>query len=146
MEVQSGDEILQGAEAQTRSSLLLIAVFAIVAGTLAGVGLYGVLSTAVQQRTPEVGLRTALGADRPAIVRLVVWAGMRLSLTGMAAGVLLAIVLGRMIQAMLVGIHAVDAPTFAAILALFVMILLLDLWVPARRAAVMDPKSALHDQ
>jgi putative ABC transport system permease protein len=145
-EMETGDEILAGAQAQTRFSLLLIAVFALVAGTLAGVGLYGVLSTAVQQRTPEIGVRMALGADRAAIVRMVVAAGMRLSLAGMAAGVLLAIFLGRTIQAMLVGVRPIDPPTFAATFALFLAISLLASWLPAQRAAAMDPKTALHEQ
>jgi putative ABC transport system permease protein len=145
-EMQSGDDILQVAQAQTRFSLLLITVFAIVAGSLAGVGLYGVLSTAVQQRTPEIGVRMALGADRSAIVRLVLSAGMRLSLIGMAAGVLLAVFLGRAIQAMLVGIRPVDLPTFVSTLALFLGISLLASWLPAHRAATMDPKAALHEQ
>jgi predicted permease len=145
-EMETGDEILAGVEAQTRFSLLLIAVFAIVAGTLAGVGLYGVLSTAVQQRTPEIGVRMALGADRSQIVRMVVLSGMRLSLAGMAAGVLLAVFLGRTIQSILVGIRPVDLPTFAATLALFVAISLLASWLPAQRAAAMDPKTALHEQ
>lgn len=145
-EMETGDEILEAAQAQTRFSLLLIAVFAIVAGTLAGVGLYGVLSTAVQQRTPEIGVRMALGADRAAIVRMVVSSGMRLSLAGIASGVLLAVFLGRSIQAMLVGVRPMDPPTFVATFALFVVICLLASWVPARRAAAMDPKSALHEQ
>ncbi|MGA7257005.1 MAG: ABC transporter permease [Terracidiphilus sp.] len=142
----TGDEILHGAQSQTRFSLLLIAVFAIVAGTLAGVGLYGVLSTAVRQRTPEIGVRMALGADRTHIVGMVVSAGMRLALLGMAAGVLLAVFLGRVIQTMLVGIKPTDPPTFAATLVLFLVISLLASWAPAQRAAAMDPKTALHEQ
>ena len=145
-EMETGDEILGGAQAQTRFSLLLIAVFALVAGTLAGVGLYGVLSTVVQQRTPEIGVRMALGADRSAIVLMVVAAGMRLSLAGMAAGVLLAVFLGRAIQAMLVGVRPVDPPTFAATFVLFLAISLRASWLPAQHAAAMDPKLALHEQ
>ena len=79
-------------------------------------------------------------------MRLVVSAGMRLSLVGMAAGVLLAILLGRTIQAMLVGIRPIDPPTFAATLVLFLAISLLASWLPAQRAAAMDPKTALHEQ
>ncbi|HUY94777.1 MAG TPA: FtsX-like permease family protein [Terracidiphilus sp.] len=109
-------------------------------------GLYGVLSTAVQQRTPEIGVRMALGADRSAILRLIVSSGMRLALIGMAGGVLLAIFLGRTIQAMLVGIRPFDPPTFAATFALFLVISLLASWLPAQRAAAMDPKTALHEQ
>ena len=100
----------------------------------------------MQQRTPEIGVRMALGADRSAIVRLVVSAGMRLSLIGIAAGALLAVFLGRTIQAMLVGIRPIDPPTFLSTLALFLAISLLASWLPAQRAASMDPKTALHEQ
>jgi putative ABC transport system permease protein len=142
----SADEVVHAAQSGTRFSLLLIAVFAVIAGTLAGVGLYGVLSTAVSQRTPEIGVRMALGAERSQIVRLVVFAGMRLALLGMLAGFLLAIVLGRMVQAMLVGVKPSDPMTFAATFALFLVIAVLASWLPARRAAGMDPKTALHEQ
>jgi putative ABC transport system permease protein len=145
-EMASGDEILHGAESGTRFSLLLIAAFAIVAGTLAGVGLYGVLSTAVRQRTPEIGVRMAMGADRGQIVRMVVSAGMRLALVGMAAGTLLAVLLGKTIEAVLVGVKPTDPATYAATLMLFLMISGLASWLPARRAAEMDPKSALREQ
>ena len=87
----------------------------------------------------------ALGADRSAILRLIVSSGMRLALIGMAGGVLLAIFLGRTIQAMLVGIRPFDPPTFAATFALFLIISLLASWLPAQRAAAMDPKTALHE-
>ncbi|HWG21279.1 MAG TPA: ABC transporter permease [Terracidiphilus sp.] len=145
-EMETGDEILAGAQAQTRFSLLLIAIFALVAGTLAGVGLYGVLSTAVQQRTPEIGVRMALGADRADIVGMVVSSGMRLALVGIGAGALLAVLLGRAVQAMLVGVKPTDPVTFAATFVLFLVISGLASWAPARRAAALDPKTALHEQ
>jgi putative ABC transport system permease protein len=145
-EMETGDEILQGAQAQTRFSLLLIAVFALVAGTLTGVGLYGVLSTAVQQRTSEIGVRMALGADRSDILGMIVSSGMRLSIIGMGAGALLAVLLGRTIQTILIGVRPIDPPTFAATFGLFLAISLLASWLPAHRAAGMDPKTALHEQ
>jgi len=117
-----------------------------IAGTLAGVGLYGVLSTAVSQRRSEIGVRMALGAERGDIVRLVVFAGMRLALVGTLAGFLLAISLGRLIQAMLVGVKSTDPMTFTGTFALFLAIAALASWLPARRAAGMDPKTALHEQ
>ena len=144
--METGDEILQGAQAQTRFSLLLIAVFALVAGTLTGVGLYGVLSTAVQQRTSEIGVRMALGADRSDILGMIVSSGMRLSIIGMGAGALLAVLLGRTIQTILIGVRPIDPPTFAATFGLFLAISLLASWLPAHRAAGMDPKTALHEQ
>lgn len=145
-EMASADEIVHTAQAGTRFSLLLIAVFAVIAGTLAGVGLYGVLSTAVSQRTPEIGVRMALGAERAHIVRLVVFAGMRLALAGMLAGFLLAILLGRLIQSMLVDVTPTDPMTFTGTCALFLAIAALASWMPARRAGGMDPKTALHEQ
>ena len=145
-EMTSADDIVKAAQAGTRFSLLLIAMFAVIAGTLAGVGLFGVLSTAVSQRTPEIGVRMALGAERSHIVRLVVFAGMRLAVVGMLAGFLLAILLGSLIQAMLVGVKPTDPMTFTATFALFLAIALLASWLPARRAAGMDPKTALHEQ
>ena len=145
-DMETGDEIVRVAQAGTRFSLLLIAVFAVIAGTLAGVGLYGVLSTAVSQRTPEIGVRMALGAERSHIVRLVVFAGMRLALAGMLAGFLLAILLGRLIQTMLVDVKPTDPMTFTGTCALFLAIAALASWLPARRAAGMDPKTALHEQ
>ena len=140
------DEVVRAAQSGTRFSLLLIAAFAIVAGTLAGVGLYGVLSTAVRQRTPEIGVRMALGAERSHIIRLVVFAGMRLALAGMFVGLALAIVLGRLITAMLVGVKATDPATFTATFVLFLVIAAIASWMPAWRAAALDPKTALHEQ
>ena len=145
-DMATGDEIVRAAQASTRFSLLLIAVFAVIAGTLAGVGLYGVLSTAVSQRTPEIGVRMALGAERGDIVRLVVFAGMRLALVGMIGGLLLAILLGRLTQAMLVGVKPTDPMTYTGTFVLFLVIAMLASWLPARRAAGMDLKTALHEQ
>lgn len=145
-DMASADEIVHAAEAGTRFSLWLIAVFAVIAGTLAGVGLYGVLSTAVSQRTPEIGVRMALGAERSQIVRLVVFAGMRLALVGMLAGLLLAVALGKLIEAMLVGVRPTDPATFSGTFVLFLVIAAMASWFPARRAAAMDPKTALHEQ
>jgi putative ABC transport system permease protein len=133
------------AQASTRFSLLLITAFAMIAGILAGVGLYGVLSTAVRQRTAEIGVRMAMGAERGDIVQLVVREGMRLSVIGIAAGIVAAFALGRVMTAMLVGVKATDPATFVGMTVIFLAISALASWVPARRAAGMDPKTALHE-
>jgi ABC-type antimicrobial peptide transport system permease subunit len=138
-------EVVENAQASTRFSLLLIAVFAVIAGTLAGVGLYGVLSTAVRQRTAEIGVRMAMGADRGDIVHLVVTQGMRLSAVGIGIGLVTSIVLGRVMTSMLVGVKATDPETFVIMVVLFFAITALASWLPARRAAGLDPKEALQE-
>ena len=114
-----------------------------IAGTLAGVGLYGVLSTAVRQRTAEINVRMALGAERGDIVQLIVFAGMRLALVGMIIGLVMAVLLGHVIAAMLVGVKPTDPASFSATFLLFIVIAAMASWLPARRAAGMDPKTAL---
>ncbi len=138
-------EVVHAAQAGTRFSLLLIGVFAIIAGTLAGVGLYGVLSTAVRQRTVEIGVRMAMGAERGDIVELVVLQGLRLSGIGIVIGLIAALVLGRVMTAMLVGVKATDPVTFVAMTVIFLGISVFASWLPARRAAALDPNTALHE-
>ncbi len=143
--MEPDEKVVQAAQAGTRFSLLLLLAFAIIAGVLAGVGLYGVLSTAVRQRTGEIGVRMAMGADRGDIVRLVVRQGMELSAIGIAVGIAAAFVLGRVMTAMLVGVKPTDPVTFAAMAALFLGIAAVASWVPAMRAAGLDPKAALQE-
>ena len=144
--VEPAESVLRVAQASTRFSLLLIGLFAVVAGVLAGVGLYGVLATAVRQRTPEIGVRMAMGADRSHIMRLVVMQGMRLSVAGIVVGIVAALVLGRVMTAMLVGVKATDPLTYLSMAVIFLLIAGLASWLPARRAAGLDPKTALHEQ
>ena len=145
-EIVTGDAIVHTAQAGTRFSMLLIGVFAVIAGALAGVGLYGVLSTAVRQRTAEIGVRMAMGAERGDIVQLVVTQGLKLSAIGIVIGLVAAVVLGRVMSAMLVGVKATDPATFVAMTAIFLGIAVLASWIPARRAAGLDPKTALLEQ
>jgi putative ABC transport system permease protein len=144
-EIATGDEILHAAQAGTRFSMLLIAAFAVIAGALAGVGLYGVLATAVRQRTAEIGVRMAMGAERGDIVKLVVMQGLKLSGIGIVIGLVAAFVLGRVMTSMLVGVKATDPMTFVAMTVIFLGISAFASWVPALRAAGMDPKTALHE-
>src|SRR5215475_13620102 len=128
------DALVVQAQAGTRFSLLLIGVFAVIAALLAGVGLYGVLSTVVRQRTAEIGLRMALGAAPTSIFRLVVGQGLRLSTLGIVVGLFAAFELTRALTTMLVGVTPNDPVTFAAIAMLFLMIAALASWLPSRRA------------
>jgi putative ABC transport system permease protein len=143
-DVQPMSVFVDKARAPTRFALVLIGVFAAIAVVLAGVGLFGVLATMVRQRTPEIGVRLAFGAPRQSILRLVVGQGMRLSVAGVALGVVAALALTRVMQTMLVGVGATDPLTFAAMIVLFLGIAAVACWVPARQAAGLDPNVALQ--
>jgi len=145
-EMQPVEVLVAHAQAGTRFSLILITVFAIIAGALAGVGLYGVLSTAVRQRTAEIGVRMALGAGRQEIFHLVVGQGLRLSAIGVTAGVIGAFVLTRLMRAMLVGVKATDPATFGLVAILFLFVAAMASWLPARRAASLEPARALREE
>jgi predicted permease len=145
-EMQPVEALVSHAQAGTRFALILISVFAIIAGVLAGVGLYGVLATAVRQRTAEIGVRMALGAAPNQIFHLVVGQGLRLSAIGIAAGLIGAFVLTRLMRAMLVGVQATDPATFGVVAILFLFVAAMASWLPARRAAALDPARALREE
>jgi predicted permease len=145
-DIQTMDSIVGHAQSGTRFSLLLIAAFAGIAALLAGVGLYGVLSTVVRQRTAEIGVRMALGAAPAGIFGLMIAYGLRLAAIGVTAGLLAAWMLTQAMTSMLVGIKATDPLTFAGMAALFFCIATLATWIPARRAAGLDPSAALREE
>ena len=144
--IQPFDRLVDRAMTATRFALVLIGVFAGVAVILACIGLYGVLSTAVRQRTAEIGVRVALGASRRSVFGLVVGHGMKLSAFGLAIGLLAAFGLTRSMTTMLVGVRPTDLPTYLTIVVLFVVITLLACALPARRAAHLDPLKALRSE
>jgi putative ABC transport system permease protein len=145
-EMQTMDTTVDRAQATTRFHLLLIGLFAAVAASLAAVGLYGVVSSAVRQRTAEIGLRMALGAETGGIFRLIIGQGLSLSAAGIAIGLVAAAALTRVMASMLVGITATDPVTFAAMILFFFLVAAVACWVPARRAAGLDPTAALHEE
>jgi len=145
-DLQPVDELVEHAQSQTTFSLLLIGVFAVIAGVLAAVGLYGVLSTAVRQRTPEIGVRMALGAGRPNIFRLIVGQGLRLSAIGVLIGVVAALLLTRLMTRLLVDVKPTDPVTFVSMMLLFFVIATASSWIPAHRAAAVDPNKALREE
>jgi putative ABC transport system permease protein len=145
-EMQPMDALMDQAQASTRFSLLLVGVFAVVAALLAGVGLYGVLSTVVRQRTAEIGVRMALGAAPASIFQLIVGRGLGLSAVGIALGLAAALQLTQVMTGMLVGVKPADPSTFAAIVVLFLVISAVASWLPARRAAALDPTVALRQE
>ena len=138
------EDLVRRAQAGTRFTLMLIAIFATMAALLVGVGLYGVLATVVRQRTAELGVRMALGASPSTILRLVVGHGLGLSAAGLAVGLAAAFVLTRGMTSMLVGVRPTDPLTFLAMGFVFLVIAAVSSWLPARRAAALDPSSALR--
>jgi putative ABC transport system permease protein len=147
-EVKPMSEYVDRAMAPTRFSLVLIAIFGGVAAVLAAVGLYGVLSTTVRQRTAEIGVRMAFGATNESIFRLMIGQGLMLSAVGIGVGVAAALALTGVMEkaSMLISIKPNDPTTYAAIAVLFVLIASLASWVPARRAASLDPNAALREE
>ena len=145
-EMQPMDTRVVQAQAQTRFSLLLIGVFSTIAALLAGVGLYGVLATLVRQRTAEIGVRMALGAAPSRIFRLMVGKGLYLSGIGIGIGLLAAFALTRVLASMLVEVKPTDPVTFVSVAALFLVIAFLASWLPAVRAAGLDPTTALRNE
>ena len=145
-QLQSMDSRVVLAQAQTRFSLLLIGVFSTIAALLAGVGLYGVLATSVRQRTAEIGVRMALGAAPSRIFRLMVGKGLYLSAIGIAIGLAGALALTRVLASMLVEVKPTDPGTFLSVAGLFLLIAVLASWLPALRAAGLDPTTALRNE
>lgn len=145
-QLQPMDSLVTAAQAQTRFSLLLIGVFSTIAALLAGVGLYGVLATSVRQRTAEIGVRMALGAAPSRIFRLMVGKGVYLSVIGIAIGLLAAFGLTRVLASMLVEVKPTDPVTFVSVAVVFLFIAVLASWLPARRAAGLDPTTALRNE
>jgi predicted permease len=145
-DLQPMDVLVDKAQAGTRFSLLLIGVFAVIAVLLAGVGLYGVLATVVRQRTAEIGVRMALGAAPANVFRLMIGQGLRLSAAGVGLGLIAAFGLTRVMISMLVGVKPTDPVTYVAMVAVFFGITASASWIPARRAAALDPTRALREE
>ena len=139
MEAQLGRSV-----ARPRFAALLFAVFSGVALILAAIGIYGVMSYSVSQRTGEIGIRMALGAQRRDVLRLVFGEGARLVALGLGGGVVGALLLTRFIASMLFGVSAYDPLTFVAIATLLALVALFACLVPLRRATRINPLDALR--
>ena len=138
------EEIRDSSLAAERLSLSVLGVFALVALSLSIVGLYGVLAYSVVRRRREIGVRTALGAQRSDVMRLVVGEGMRLTSLGILAGILAALWLTQWLSSLLFEIRPSDPATFSAVSLLLLVVALIACWIPARRAARIDPIQALR--
>ena len=144
--VRSMDEMMWGSTRSNRFGLSLIALFATLAVILASIGLYGVLAYSVNQRTNELGLRIALGADRSSISRLVLWQGMKPVLVGVLAGMAGSVAVTRLLQTMLFEVSPTDPTVIGAVVLLFLGITAGACSLPARRATRIDPVIALRSE
>ncbi len=144
--VATMDQLLSESVAQPRFRTLLLAIFAAIALVLASVGIYGVSSYSVTQRTHEIGIRMALGAQSGDVVKLVIRQGVELAAIGVAVGLAASFALTRLMEGLLFEVSATDRATFALVAALLVGVALLACWIPARRASIVDPMVALRSE
>ena len=140
------EAVVDSSVSQRRFSMLLLGLFAGVAVVLASLGIYGVISYTVTQRTRELGIRMALGARQVDVLGLMVGQGMRMTLLGVGIGLVLALGLGRLLSALLFGVKAHDPVTFAGVAVLLAGVALVASWLPARRAAKVDPALTLRSE
>jgi predicted permease len=142
--VRTMEQVSLNSTARQNFNLLLLGVFAAIALLLAAVGIYGVMSYTVEQRTHEVGLRTALGASRRDVLKLVMGQGFKLTSIGLGMGIVGALVLTRFLSSLLYGVRPNDPVTFLAVSFLLAGVALLASYIPARRATKVDPLTALR--
>jgi putative ABC transport system permease protein len=145
-DVRTMDDIVSRSIAAPRFTAVLIGVFAGLALMLAAVGIYGLVAFVVAQRTGELGIRLALGAATDDILRLVVGQGMRPVLLGLGAGMAAALVLARLLTSMLIGVSPSDLMTYTGVTAFLAGVALVACWLPARRAAGIDPMIAMRQE
>jgi putative ABC transport system permease protein len=135
---------LAGQVSEPRLYALLLSVFAVIALTLAAVGIYSVIAYSVAQRTQEIGIRMALGAQTGAVLKLIVGQGMKFVALGVALGLAASFSLTRLMSNMLFGMSVVDPLTFIVTTLVLTFVALLACWIPARRAMKVDPMTALR--
>jgi predicted permease len=139
-------ETLSASLAGRRFSMEIVALFALTALLLAGVGIYGVISYLVSERTHEIGIRIALGAESRSILQMVLRQGLGLAIAGAGAGLVCALIVSRLMAGLLFGVRPADPVTFAGVALLLIGVALLACYIPARRAVRVDPLIALrHD-
>ena len=141
---QTLSEVVSASLSERRFSMEIVGLFALTALLLAGLGIYGVISYLVSERTHEIGIRLALGAQRQSIVRMVLRQGLRLAVVGAAVGLACALVVSYLMAGVLYGVRPADPLTFVGVAALLICVALLACYIPARRALRVDPLTALR--
>jgi putative ABC transport system permease protein len=142
--IRTMDEVMGQSTARQSFNMLLLTIFGAVALLLAAIGIYGLMAYSVAQRTQEIGIRMALGADRDTIRKLVVWQGMRLALVGVVAGIASSFGLTRLLSTFLFGVKPWDPAVFVSAPLILTAIAMLAVWLPAARASKVDPMGALR--
>jgi putative ABC transport system permease protein len=144
--IKTMDEKFSEATAQARYNTLLLGLFAALALVMSQMGIYGVMSYAVSARTHEIGIRMALGAERRAVLRLIIGQGMKLAAAGLAIGLIAAVAATRLIKTLLFGVDTNDPMTLCGVALLLAIVALLACWIPAQRATRVDPLVTLKHQ
>jgi len=142
--VNTMEELVAQSVAQRRFGMFLLGIFALLALSLAAIGIYGVISYSVSQRTQEIGVRMALGASTTDVLRMVLRNGMSLALIGVGLGLVGAFGLTRLMSTLLFEVKPTDVPTFALVSVGLMVVALLACYLPARRAMKVDPLEALR--
>ena len=143
--VRSMNDLMDASIAPRRFSAELVGVFAAVAMLLSSIGIYGLLAYMVGQRSREIGIRVALGAQRPDILKLILGKGLSLAGTGIAIGLILSAISAPMIAGLLYGVHPIDVIVFVTVPLILLVVAFLATYIPARRATIVDPIIALHE-
>jgi predicted permease len=143
-EIRTMDQVVSRSTSRERFNMWLMAVFGLSALLLAAIGIYGLMAYSVEQRTQEIGIRLALGANANQVKNMVVAQGMRLAVVGVVIGMASALALTRFIASVLYGVEAKDPVVFSAAPAILALVALLAAWIPARRASRVDPIEALR--
>ncbi len=144
--VKTLDKILQDSLARQNFNMLLLSIFAESSLLLAAIGIYGLMSYAVEQQTQELGVRMALGADKPAMMRLVLRQGMKPAVIGVAAGMAIAFGVTRLLASLLYGVKPTDPLSFLGVAVILILVATLAILIPARRAMSVDPVVALRTE
>ncbi len=140
------EQVVGDSIASQRFSMTLLAIFALVALLLAGLGLYGVISYSMAQRTREIGIRSALGAGRRDVLMVVIGQGMKLAFAGLVAGLAAALALTRYLESLLYDVTPTDTFVLASVTGILAGVALLACWLPANRASRIDPLRALREE
>ncbi len=145
-QIATMEQLVSTTTARRRFTLLLAGIFAGLSLVMAGLGIYSVIACSVVQRTHEIGLRMALGAQNRDVLRLVIGQGMKMALIGLALGLSASVALTRLMTSLLFGVSATDRLTFVQVALLLATVALLACWIPARRATKVDPMIALRHE